>query len=113
MEIKASARSTRGGAIDLGLMASVTLDEVKRSVERVRAVSDDIPMGIFLLIAAGETSAVSEMKAMMGNGYLGQFMGHPDVVAEALASLTDLGIDRVQLTEFVPGSHAALAPRLL
>ncbi|MFT7219953.1 MAG: alkanesulfonate monooxygenase SsuD, partial [Candidatus Azotimanducaceae bacterium] len=41
IEIKASARSTRGGAIDLGLMASVTLDEVKRSVERVRAVSDD------------------------------------------------------------------------
>lgn len=113
IEIKASARSTRGGAIDLGLMASVTLDEVKRSVERVRAVSDDIPMGIFLLIAAGETGAVSDMKAMMGNGYLGQFMGHPDAVAEALASLTDLGIDRVQLTEFVPGSQAALAPRLL
>lgn len=109
IEIKASARSTRGGAIDLGLMATVTEDEVKRSIERVRAVSDDIPIGIFLLVAAGENELVNNMKAMMGNGYLGHFMGHPEDVAESLGSLEALGIDRVQLTEFVPDSQQALA----
>jgi hypothetical protein len=53
------------------------------------------------------------MKDMMGNGFLGKFMGHPDDVASALESLSGLGISRVQLTEFAPGSHDALAPTLL
>ena len=113
IEVKASARSTRGGAIDLGLMATVTEDEVKKNIERVRAVSDDIPIGIFLLIAAGEGDLVDGMKAMMGNGYLGNFMGHPEDVAASLNSLEGLGIDRVQLTEFVPDSQQALAPLLV
>jgi len=113
IEVKASARSTRGGAIDLGIMATVTEDEVKRSIERVRKINSDIPIGIFILTAAGDNEAVSGMKAMMGNGFLGNFMGHPADVAFALESLTDLGIGRVQLTEFAPGSQDALAPVLL
>ena len=112
IEIKASARSTRGGAVDLGLMATVTEDEVRQNIDRVRAVSDDIPIGIFLLIAAGENEVVSQMKAAMGNGYLGNFMGHPEDVAASLEQLGELGIERVQLTEFVPDSHDQLAPLL-
>ena len=34
-------------------------------------------------------------------------------VAAALRELSGLGIDRVQLTELVPGSHARLAGHLL
>lgn len=112
IEVKASARSTRGGAIDLELMASVTEQEVLQNIERVRAVRGDIPIGIFLLIAAGDSEPVSQMKALMGNGYLGNFMGHPDDVAHSLEKLGHAGIDRVQMTEFVPGSHDALAPLL-
>lgn len=113
IEVKASARSTRGGALDLAVMATVTEDEVKQSVERVRKVNSDIPIGIFILTAAGENEAVNAMKNMMGNGFLGKFMGHPADVASALESLSGLGISRVQLTEFAPGSHDALAPVLL
>ena len=113
IEVKASARSTRGGAIDLEVMATVTEDEVKQSVERVRNINNDIPIGIFILTAAGENEAVNAMKDMMGNGFLGKFMGHPDDVASALESLSGLQISRVQLTEFAPGSHDALAPALL
>lgn len=112
IEIKASARSTRGGAVDLGLMATVTEDEVRQNIDRIRAVSDDIPIGIFLLIAAGENEVVSQMKAAMGNGYLGNFMGHPEDVAASLEQLGAWGIERVQLTEFVPDSHDQLAPLL-
>lgn len=113
IEVKASARSTRGGAIDLAVMATVTEDEVKQSIERVRKINNDIPIGIFILTAAGDDEAVTGMKAMMGNGFLGNFMGHPSDVASALESLSELGISRVQLTEFAPGSHDALAPTLL
>ena len=113
IEVKASARSTRGGAIDLEVMATVTEDEVKQSIERVRNVDKDIPIGIFILTAAGDNEAVNSMKDMMGNGFLGNFMGHPEDVSSALESLGALGISRVQLTEFAPGSHDALAPTLL
>ena len=113
IEVKASARSTRGGAIDLAVMATVTEDEVKQSIERVRKINNDIPIGIFILTAAGDNDAVTGMKALMGNGFLGNFMGHPNDVASALESLNNLGISRVQLTEFAPGSHDALAPALL
>ena len=113
IEVKASARSTRGGAIDLEVMATVTEDEVKQSIERVRKVDRDIPIGIFILTAAGDNEAVNSMKDMMGNGFLGNFMGHPEDVSSALESLGALGISRVQLTEFAPGSHDALAPTLL
>ncbi|MGV0033663.1 MAG: LLM class flavin-dependent oxidoreductase [Candidatus Azotimanducaceae bacterium WSBS_2022_MAG_OTU7] len=113
IEVKASARSTRAGAIDLAVMATVTEDEVKQSIERVRKINSDIPIGIFILTATGDNKAVTGMKAMMGNGFLGNFMGHPGDVAAALDSLEDLGISRVQLTEFAPGSHNALAPALL
>jgi alkanesulfonate monooxygenase SsuD/methylene tetrahydromethanopterin reductase-like flavin-dependent oxidoreductase (luciferase family) len=113
VEVKASARSTRGGAIDLAVMATVTEDEVKQNIERVRKINNDIPIGIFILTAAGDNDAVTGMKALMGNGFLGNFMGHPDDVASALESLNNLGISRVQLTEFAPGSHDALAPALL
>jgi len=113
IEVKASARSTRGGAIDLAVMATVTEDEVKQNIERVRKINNDIPIGIFILTAAGDNDAVTGMKALMGNGFLGNFMGHPNDVASALESLNNLGISRVQLTEFAPGSHDALAPALL
>ena len=113
IEIQASARSTRGGDIDLAIMATVSEDELKQNIARVRQVNGSIPIGVFLLVAAGESDAVSNIKQSMGNGYLGNFMGHPESVAAALESLTDIGIDRVQLTEFTPESHGALAPYLL
>lgn len=112
IEVKASARSTRGGQIDLAVMATVTGDEIRRNVDRVRAVDDSIPVGVFILTAAGDNETVRGMKALMGNGYLGNFMGHPEDVAASLAALADIGISRVQLTEFAPGSHQSLAPYL-
>lgn len=113
IEIKASARGTRVGYIDFGIMATVTEDEVKRNIDRVRQVDPDKPLSIFILTSAGDNPGVKGLKEAYGNGYLGRYHGHPDDVARALESLATLGIDRAQLTELVPGSHAALAASLL
>lgn len=113
VEIKASARGTRGGSMDIPTMATVTEDEVKQNVDRVKAVEPDKPIGIFLLISAGESEPVQGAKAMFGNGFLSSFHGHQDEVAGALEKLGEIGIDRVQLTEMIPDSHDALAPVLL
>ena len=108
IEIKASARGTRGGALDFATLATVTEDEIKQNVDRVKAVNSDIPIGIFLLVGAGDDPIVQGLKAQFGNGFLGQFIGEPDDVARALEDLADIGIERVQLTELIPGSHANL-----
>jgi len=113
VEIKASARGTRGGSMDIPVMATVTEDEVKQNVDRVKAVAPDKPIGIFLMVSSGESETVQGAKAMFGNGFLGSFHGHQDEVATALENLNGIGIDRVQLTEMIPGSHDALAPLLL
>ena len=113
VEIKANARGTRGGGLDLATVATVTEDEVKRNVERVKVIDADKPLSIFLLVAAGEGPEVLALKGLFGNGYLGRFAGHPDDVAHSLEDLATMGIDRVQLTELAPGSHDALAARLL
>ena len=90
----------------------MTEDEVKRNIDRVRNIREDIPIGIFLLVAVGDNEAVKGMRALMGKGYLGTFMGPPQEVASSLESLEKIGISRVQLTEFAPDSHDALAPLL-
>jgi len=56
---------------------------------------------------------VNGLKAGLGKGYLSRFMGKPAEVAGALRELGGMGIDRVQLTELAPGSHAQLATHLL
>lgn len=113
VEIKASSRSTRVGHLDFSIMATVTEDEIRDQVARVRRVNTDIPLGIFILVAVGDNSTVNGMKSALGDGYLARFMGEPGQVAEHMRALGDLGIDRVQLTELVPGSHSLLAPHLL
>ncbi len=113
MEVKASARATRQGALDFATMASVTETEVRDNVERVKKVRNDIPIGVFILIGVGDDPAVRMLRQQLGNGYLSRFVGPPDEVANALQELGQMGIDRVQLTELVPESHARLAAALL
>lgn len=113
IEIKASARATRVGHLDFAIMASVSEDEVLGNIERVRKIREDVPIGIFILVAAGKDSAVQGLKQSLGNGYLSRFMGAAEDVAQALQELGTAGVDRVQLTELVPGTYAELAPVLL
>jgi alkanesulfonate monooxygenase SsuD/methylene tetrahydromethanopterin reductase-like flavin-dependent oxidoreductase (luciferase family) len=113
VEIKASARATRAGSLDFSVLASITEAEVQANVERVRKYSTDVPLGIFLLVGAGDDPQIKAIKAQMGDGYLANFMGEPAAVADALRNLAGHGIDRVQLTELVPDSVSMLAQELL
>ncbi len=105
-------RTTRGGALDVPALASVTHDELRAMVDDVRGVRDDIPIGLFLLIAVGDDATVAPIRSMLGSNLCGQFVGTPTKVVENLRALEALGISRVQVTEFVPGSIERLAEAL-
>ena len=112
IEINSTARATRGGKINLKIMASIKEDEIRAQIDLVKNVRSDIPISIFLLVAVGENSDVMEIKNKLGGGYLANFMGPPEKVIESLSKLELLGIDRVQLTEFTPGAHGLLSESL-
>ena len=105
-------RTTRGGALDLAAMATVTRDELAGMVEEVRAVRDDIPIGLFLLMAVGDSPEVTATAEVLGRNLCGGFVGEPTKVLENLHALREVGISRIQVTELVPGSIAALGTAL-
>ena len=103
VELKFGA-STRGGTLDMGALAAVTLDELTRMVDVVQEAKPGIPMGIFVLTAIGDDAAVRAMQAIAGDGVWSGFVGEPRRVLDNLCALADIGISRVQLTEIAPGS---------
>jgi hypothetical protein len=106
-------RTTRGGAIDFTQLASVTADEVRTMIARVRSAKPGIPVSVLAFVAVGDHPAVDAMRAMLGDGVYGTLCDRdPSAVAARLAALAELGVDRVQVTEWTPGSFEALAGAL-
>ncbi|CAN5674223.1 hypothetical protein BH18ACT2_BH18ACT2_11290 [soil metagenome] len=105
-------RTTRDGALDLAALASVTRGELASMVDVVREVRPDIRIGLFTMIGAGDRAAVGPLADGLGDNLYGSFVGEPTQVLDNLRGLTDVGIDRVQITELVPGSTARLGEEL-
>jgi alkanesulfonate monooxygenase SsuD/methylene tetrahydromethanopterin reductase-like flavin-dependent oxidoreductase (luciferase family) len=110
VEIKASSASTRGGSLDLAAMATIQDAHLVDMVRRVRDVSADVPVGMFVLCNAGEDALTRDFEARMGDGLYGRFFGAPRKVAEGLDWLAELGISRVQISPFDDASFDRLAP---
>jgi alkanesulfonate monooxygenase SsuD/methylene tetrahydromethanopterin reductase-like flavin-dependent oxidoreductase (luciferase family) len=112
IELKIIGRATRGGSLDLGVMAEITEDELVRLIADVREVRDDIPISLFLMVAAGDGPELDAIAARLGDNLCGRFVGEPAKVLDHLRGLEPLGITRVQVTEFVPGTIANLGEEL-
>jgi alkanesulfonate monooxygenase SsuD/methylene tetrahydromethanopterin reductase-like flavin-dependent oxidoreductase (luciferase family) len=101
-------RSTRGGGLDLAALASVTRDEVREMVDTVKSANPDVKVSMLVFVACGAEAA--PMSRVLGDGLYGTMVGEPARIAEHLRSLADLGIDRAQVSQWVPGSMTAVAP---
>jgi alkanesulfonate monooxygenase SsuD/methylene tetrahydromethanopterin reductase-like flavin-dependent oxidoreductase (luciferase family) len=102
-------RSTREGALDVGVLGTVTVDEVRAMVDTVRSVAPDVPISAFVLTAAGDGPEVEAMRTTLGDNLLGSVCGEPKRVLDHLLALEDLGLDALLLTEWTPGTYTALA----
>jgi alkanesulfonate monooxygenase SsuD/methylene tetrahydromethanopterin reductase-like flavin-dependent oxidoreductase (luciferase family) len=108
LEVKANSRATRRGQLDMAIFASITRDEIAQAAERVRAIRDDVPMGIFIMIAVGDEVATRPLQNMLGDGFFSRFAGTPNAVGQALHDLEEFGFDRIQLTPMLAGSLDAV-----
>jgi alkanesulfonate monooxygenase SsuD/methylene tetrahydromethanopterin reductase-like flavin-dependent oxidoreductase (luciferase family) len=113
VEIKGASRASRGGRLDLPLLGTVTREDVRELVGRVREVQPHAPLSFFALCAAGSGPAIEGLTKLLGDELYGGFVGEPERVAEQLRSLEELGFDRVQLSPMIPGCEEALAPHLI
>ena len=112
VELKVSSGATRGGALDLGKFADVDLAHLDDLVARVRAVRDDVPIGVFLMVGCGDHPRLEQLRGVLGDGLMGSLVGEPERVADTVRSLADHGIERVQLTPYTPDTIELLAAHL-
>ena len=112
VELKVIGRATRGGALDTKVMATIVEDELTEMVAKVRDVSKDVPIGLFMLIGVGTGPEIDALSETMGDNLCGRFVGEPAKVLENLRALEALGISRVQVTELLPGSIEQLGRAL-
>jgi alkanesulfonate monooxygenase SsuD/methylene tetrahydromethanopterin reductase-like flavin-dependent oxidoreductase (luciferase family) len=104
-------RTTRAGDLDMAALTTITRDELRAMVAEVRDVAPDVPIGVFAMIAAGQSAEVDAVRQLLGDSFYGGFAGPPEQVLDNLQELESLGIQRVQLSELVKGSVLRLQPR--
>ena len=112
VELKVSSAATRGGTLDLAVLASIDEDHLDRLIALVREVDADIPIGVFLMAGCGDHPRVQALDQALGSGLMGSLVGEPAAVAERILALADRGLDRVQLTPYTPDTIELLAPHL-
>ena len=112
VEIKASSASTRGGSLDLSVMAGIPDSHLIEMIDRVRAVNPTIEISMFVLCNAAEDDYTRGLSELMGDNLYSRFFGPPGHVVEGLAWLAEQGISRAQLSPFDDTSLDRLAPLL-
>lgn len=112
VELKVSSPATRGGDVDYSAFGSIDESHLDDLVAQVRAVSPDVPLGMFLQVGVGDHPRLAELAGSLGDSWMGSFIGEGSKVADALLELESHGVDRVQLTPYVPETFELLAPHL-
>ena len=113
VEIKASSASTRGGALDLGVLADIPTSHLANMIAQVRDINPNIEIGMFVLCNAAEDDYTRDLEETMGDNLYGRFFGPPGKVVEGLAWLEEQGVSRAQLSPFDDSSFDRLAPLLM
>ncbi len=112
VELKLISSATRGGALDTEAMARIPRSHLGDLVAKVRTVNTTVPLGVFALCSVGDDARTRRTEEALGDSFLGGFFGSAAKVAETMASLAELGIERVQVSPFTEASFELLAAQL-
>ena len=72
----------------------------------------DVPLGMFLQVGVGDHPRLGELSGLLGDSWMGSFIGEAPEGGRSLLALESRGIERVQLTPYVPETFELLAPYL-
>jgi hypothetical protein len=67
---------------------------------------------VSVLVFVGCGPHAESMRQVLGDGLYGGMIGEPEAVATHLRSFSDMGVDRIQVSQWLPGSMTAVAPYL-
>ncbi|WP_162142127.1 LLM class flavin-dependent oxidoreductase [Ilumatobacter coccineus] len=119
VELKVQSAATRGGALDLGVMASIPASRITDMIEQVRAVNPDIEISMFVLCSVGDDPRTKGVAKALASGGLSsderlfeRFFGSPEHVAEGLDWLETMGVSAASITGMTDESLPLLAPHL-
>lgn len=114
VELKAQSAATRGGSLDLTVMADIPDSHLLEMIDEIRSVRPDIELSMFCLFSVGQDAATERLAGMMAEaGLFRRFFGPPEHVVEGLAWLESIGIGSVSLSPMTPHSLEQLAPFVL
>jgi alkanesulfonate monooxygenase SsuD/methylene tetrahydromethanopterin reductase-like flavin-dependent oxidoreductase (luciferase family) len=113
VELQVISGATRGGVLDLPMVAAIPRAHVDDLVAMVRAVNATVPLGVFVLCSAGTDERTRSWQEGLEGTFMGGFFGAPAKVADSLHALADAGISRVQVSPFTDAAFELLAPHLL
>lgn len=112
IELNVTSPATRGGVLDLAILASIATSHLDDVLAQVRDVNPTAPLTLFVLCGIGTDERTREYEAQLAGSFLGEFFGPPGKVADALHRVADRGISRVQISPFTESSFEQLAPYL-
>jgi alkanesulfonate monooxygenase SsuD/methylene tetrahydromethanopterin reductase-like flavin-dependent oxidoreductase (luciferase family) len=101
------------GALDLDVWSRLTVDDLRRRIDIVRAAAPTVAIGVGVFVAAGRDDETRRLVSLAGDGLQSRLVGEPDAVADGLRSLHDLGIDRVGIAPMTASTPSELGVALL
>jgi len=108
IEVKAAGVATRGGDLDFARLGEVTVDDVKRQVERARDANSRAPLSFFGLCAAAP-GADKLAASFPDDSVYKPFFGEPRQVVESIESLADLGFESITVSALDPSHFGPIA----
>jgi alkanesulfonate monooxygenase SsuD/methylene tetrahydromethanopterin reductase-like flavin-dependent oxidoreductase (luciferase family) len=112
IELQMISVATRGGAMDVNALAAIPRAHLDALVEKVRAVNETAPLGVFVMCGIGDDERTRQFEQRLDGTFLGGFFGSPAKVAASLHELAGAGISRIQVSPFSDRGFELLAPFL-
>jgi hypothetical protein len=113
IEVKLPGFATTGkGSFHTRSLREVTAADVTIRLDTVRTLRPEVPLGLFVAAGCGGHPVVDILHRQLEGSLFADLFGEPQMVAEGLLGLAELGLDRVTIGAVSPETYELLAPAL-
>jgi len=110
VELKLPGYATTGkGALHVRTLRSVSLDDIRARIDESQALAPDAELALFVSAACGDDPIVASIRVALQGSFSEHLFGEPAEVADTLASLAALGVQRLTVGAVTSSTYPALA----